>query len=236
MPNAARLEDHHATRADPARSRELTKWVDEARDLVRRSQRRLAAIMAADVVGYSRLMEADEVGTLATLKSRHRRILKPLVSAYRGRVFKLIGDCIFVEFASAVEAIICAVDLQAQMAEANAEQAAHRVMRLRIGINVGDVMVEGRDLYGDGVNIAARVQTLAEPGCVCVSAAVQDQIARRLPLTFEDLGEQVLKNITRSVRVYRVAARLPDDSSFVVSPRLPSHRAAERSSNLRSIA
>src|SRR5262249_13915951 len=153
-----RLEVAHDPRADLCSGRELARWIDEARDVVKRSQRRLAAIMAADVVEYSRLMEIDEVGTLAAMKARHRRVLRPLVAAYRGRVFKLTGDCLFAEFASAVEAIVCAVDIQAQMAEANAGQAAHRVIRLRIGINVGDVMVEGRDLYGDGVNIAARLE------------------------------------------------------------------------------
>jgi class 3 adenylate cyclase len=219
MTNVERLEVPHATRAESCSGRELARWIGEARDLVKRSQRRLAAIMAADVVGYSRLMEIDEVGTLAAMKARHRRVLRPLVAAYRGRVFKLTGDCMFVEFASAVEAIVCALDIQAQMADANGGQADHRVIRLRIGINVGDVMVEGRDLYGDGVNIAARLETLAEPGSVCISAAVQDQIARRLPLTFEDLGEKVLKNIARPVRVYRVAAKLADDPLSAEPPR-----------------
>ena len=177
--------------------------------------------MAADVVGYSRLMELDEAGTLAALKARHRRVLKPLVAAYRGRVFKLIGDCILVEFASAVEAVVCAIDLQAEMAAANADEAEDRAILLRIGINVGDVMVEGRDLYGDGVNIAARLESLAKPGSVCVSAAVQDQVARRLPLTFEDLGDQALKNIARPVRVYRVAANLTIETSLAPSPRSP---------------
>ena len=128
-----------------------------------RAQRRLAAILAADVVGYSRLMEADEAGTLATLKARRREVLEPIVARHRGRVFKVTGDGVLVEFASAVNAVQCAVDLQQGMAAANDGQPEDRQIVLRIGVNLGDVMVEGSDLYGDGVNIAARLETLAEP-------------------------------------------------------------------------
>ncbi len=209
MTEIAEREIAHRTLAESVKGCALAGWIAEARELVQRSQRRLAAIMAADVVGYSRLMEQDEVGTLTALKERRRRILRPLLAEYGGRVFKVAGDCVLVEFASVVAAMVCAVDLQATMAEANAGLAEDRTILLRIGANLGDVMVEGRDLYGDGINVSARLAALAEPGSICVSAAVQDQVARRLPLAFEDLGEQALKNIVRPVRVYRVAAKLP---------------------------
>jgi class 3 adenylate cyclase len=129
-----------------------------------RVQRRLAAILTADVVGYSRLMEQNEGGTLAVLKERRERILEPLVERYDGRIVKLMGDGVLIEFASAVNAVSCAVELQKQMAAANSGAADERCMLLRIGINLGDVIVEGNDLYGDGVNIAARLQVMAAPG------------------------------------------------------------------------
>lgn len=133
----------------------------------KRAQRRLAAILAADVVGYSRLMEQDEAGTLAALKARRQDILVPLVAEHSGRIIKVMGDGVLVEFASAVDAVQCAVELQKYFAGANqGVPEAHRIV-LRIGINLGDVIVEGSDIYGDGVNIAARLETLAEPGCVC---------------------------------------------------------------------
>jgi adenylate cyclase len=213
MSDVAARDIPRTARTDSVRGCELVTWIAEARKLVKHSQCRLAAIMAADVVGYSRLMEEDEAGTLAALKARRRCILRPLVAEYRGRVFKLAGDCALVEFASAVEAIVCAIDLQARMTEANAGLTEDRRIVLRIGINLGDVMVEGTDLYGDGINVAARLETLAEPGSICVSAAVQDQVARRLPLAFEDLGEQALRNIARRVRAYRVAVKLPHGST-----------------------
>src|SRR5262245_30558893 len=129
-----------------------------------RIQRRLAAILAADVVGYSRLMEADEAGTLAVLKARRKDVLEPLVAKHQGRVFKVTGDGVLVEFASAVNAVQCAVDLQRDMAAANSDKSdAHQIV-LRIGVNLGDIVVEGGDLYGDGVNVAARLEALAEPG------------------------------------------------------------------------
>jgi TolB-like protein/class 3 adenylate cyclase/Tfp pilus assembly protein PilF len=169
--------------------------------------RRLAAILAADVVGYSRLMEQDEDGTLAALKARRKEVLQPLVAEHQGRVIKLMGDGALVEFASAVNAVACAVELQKRMAAANEELVEDRRIVLRIGINLGDVIVEGGDLYGEGVNVAARLQTLAEPGTIHVSAKVRDEVQRKLVVAFEDLGERELKNVATPVRVYRVRGR-----------------------------
>src|SRR5262245_14854092 len=170
-----------------------------------RVQRRLAAILAADVVGYSRLMEQDEAGTLAALKSRRKGVLEPLVARYQGRVFKLTGDGVLVQFDSAVNAVQCAVDLQQGMAAATGDQSDGRSIVLRIGVNLGDVLVEGSDLYGDGVNVAARLESIAEPGGILVSGTVFDHAKNKIKAAFEDLGTQVLKNIAEPVRVYRVA-------------------------------
>ena len=153
-------------------------------------RRRLAAILAADVVGYSRMMQADEGGTLAALKSRRTEILKPLVSKHHGRIIKVMGDRVLVEFSSAVEAVSCAVALQEAMAVANEGAEDYRRVVLRVGINLGDVMVEGSDLYGDGVNIAARLEAMAEPGSVVVSEKVRQETVGKLVLSFEDLGER----------------------------------------------
>jgi adenylate cyclase len=169
----------------------------------RQMERRLAAILAADVVSYSRLMEQDEAGTLAALKERRKGILDPLVAAHRGRIVKVMGDGVLVEFASAVKAVACAVELQKRMAAANEGVPEERRILLRIGINLGDVMVEGGDLYGDGVNIAARLEELADPGGICVTAKVHDEVRRKLDLVFEDAGEQTLKNMAEPLRVYR---------------------------------
>src|SRR5215469_2254781 len=159
-------------------------------------RRRLAAILAADVVGYSRMMQADEAGTLAALKARRRDILQPLLAKHHGRVVKLMGDGVLVEFASAVVAVECAVELQQKMEAANGDLPEDRRIRLRLGINVGDVMVEGGDLYGDGVNIAARLQALAEPGSVFVARTVFNHVRGKVKLGVDDLGEKHLKNIT----------------------------------------
>ena len=166
--------------------------------------RRLAAIFAADVAGYSRLMERDEAGTLEALKSRRRNILAPLLTEHHGRIVKLMGDGVLVEFGSAVIAVQCAVDLQRRMDEANAGLAEDRRILLRIGINLGDVIVEGGDLYGEGVNIAARLQAMAVPGGICLSQTMVNHVSNKVEVQFEDLGERKLKNLDRPVRVYRV--------------------------------
>jgi len=169
-----------------------------------RAQRRLAAILAADVVGYSRLMEQDEAGTLSALKTRRRDIFNPLVTQHGGRVVKLMGDGALVEFSSAVAAVQCAVELRKGFAEANRNLPEARRIILRIGINLGDVMIEGSDLYGDGVNVAARLEKLADAGGICISQSVYDQVKRKLDIEFEDLGPHAIKNVTDPVVVFRV--------------------------------
>jgi TolB-like protein/class 3 adenylate cyclase/Tfp pilus assembly protein PilF len=169
-----------------------------------RVQRRLAAILSADVVGYSRLIETDEGGTLAILKDRRRTILVPLVKRHDGRIVKVMGDGVLVEFASAVNAVTCSVELQKRMAESNKDLPEERRIVLRIGINLGDVVVDGGDLYGDGVNVAARLQSIAGPGDICVSGSVYDQVKRKLGFGFDELGPQTIKNISEPVAVYRV--------------------------------
>src|SRR5215469_10823177 len=149
-----------------------------------RVQRRLAAILAADVAGYSRLMQADEAGTLARLKIRRSEVLRPALDRHRGRIVKFMGDGVLVEFASAVDAVECAVELQRGMESANADLPEDQQIRLRIGINLGDVMVEGSDLYGDGVNIAARIEALAAPGSVVVSRTVFNHVRGKVRLGF----------------------------------------------------
>jgi adenylate cyclase len=170
-----------------------------------RVQRRLAAILAADVVGYSRLMEGDEAGTLARLKERHKNVLEPLVTSHQGRIFKVAGDGVLAEFGSAVNAVQCAVDLQNGMAVANRDGPENHHIVLRIGVNLGDVIGEGGDLFGDSVNIAARLEALADPGGVLVSGSVYDYVRNKVRVSFEDLGAQTLKNISEPVRAYRVA-------------------------------
>lgn len=145
-------------------------------------ERRLVAILAADVVGYSRLMEEDEAGTLAALKVRREEVLKPLVAKHQGRIFKVIGDGVLVEFASAVNAVQCAIQLQDAMAAANSVQPEERRIVLRIGLNLGDVIVEGSDLYGDGVNIAARLESIAQPGGIVVSGTAYDHVRNKVQL------------------------------------------------------
>ena len=170
----------------------------------KRAERRLAAILAADVVGYSRLMERDEAGTLAALKARRKEVLEPLVAKHQGRIFKVSGDGVLVEFASAVNAVQCAVELQEAMTVANADVPNDHHIVLRIGVNLGDVMVEGSDLYGEGVNIAARLEALADAGSVIVSRTVFNHVRGKVKFGFDDLGDQQLKNISESVQVYRL--------------------------------
>jgi len=174
-----------------------------------RIQRRLAAILAADVVGYSRLMEQDEADTLTALKARRRDVLDPLVARHQGRIFKVTGDGVLVEFGSAVNALQCAVDLQQDMAAANGGEPDDCHIVLRIGVNLGDVMVEGSDLYGDGVNIAARLEAIAEPGGILVSGTAYDHIKSKVKVGFDDLGAQALRNIVEPVRAYRVSGTPP---------------------------
>src|SRR5262245_32828175 len=168
-------------------------------------QRRLAAILAVDVVGYSRLMEQDEASTLVRLKARRKEVLEPLIAKHQGRIFKLTGDGVLIEFGSAVNAVQCAVELQHNMAAANSDLSDDRHIVLRIGVNLGDVMVEGSDLYGDGVNVAARLEALAEPGSILVSGTAYDYVRNKVKVRFDDLGHQTLKNIVEPVRAYRAA-------------------------------
>ncbi len=171
-----------------------------------RIQRRLAAILAADVVGYGQLMERDDAGTLAALKSRRRDVLDPIVAKHQGRIFKVTGDGVLIEFASAVNAVQCAVDLQHGMAATNDDQPEDLHIVLRIEVNLGDVLVEGSDLYGDGINIAARLEALADPGGILVSGTAYDHTKNKIKIGFNDLGAQNLKNIAEPIRAYRVAS------------------------------
>ena len=195
--------------------------------------RRLAAILAADVVGYTRLMGEDEAGTLAALKAHRQDFIDPTVAKHGGRIVKLMGDGALVEFASAVSAVACAAELQQGMAARNADVSEDRRTTLRIGINLGDVIIDGDDLYGDGVNIAARIEGLAAPGGICVSGKVHEEVRNRLDLAFEDLGPQEVKNVAEPIRVYRVVTgaapapqppalqrtlSLPDTPSIAVLP------------------
>src|SRR5438270_4005631 len=169
-----------------------------------RVERRLAAILAADIAGYSRLIGSDEEGTLASLRAVRREVIDPSIAEYRGRIVKTTGDGMLVEFQSVLDALRCAARVQRELAERNQPVAAERRMEFRVGIHQGDIVVEDDDIFGDGVNVAARLEGLAEPGGICVSARVQQDVAGRLDLTFDDLGEQCLKNIVRPVRVDRV--------------------------------
>ena len=170
-----------------------------------RAVRRLAAILAADVVGYSRLMGQDERGTLDRLKAHREEFVTPLVARHRGRVVNHPGDSVLCEFPSVVEAVACAMAIQAGMAGRERDVPEPERIRLRIGVNLGDVLAEGKDIYGDGVNVAARLEGLAEPGGICVSGQVRDEVRGKLELDFVDLGEPALKNIARPVRAWRVA-------------------------------
>src|SRR6201747_2335206 len=177
-------------------------------------QRRLGAIMAADVVGYSRLMGTDEMGTLTSLKTHRRELVDSAITEHHGRTVKTAGDGMLVEFASVVDAVSCAVNVQRSMVRRNVGIPQDKQIVFRIGINVGDIIIDGGDIFGDGVNIAARLETLCEPGGVCISRAANDQIRDKLSLAFADLGEQTVKNISRAVGVFGLTAKdieaLPD--------------------------
>src|SRR6516225_6967292 len=176
---------------------------------VERVERKLAAILAADVVGYSRLMGVDEAGTLAQLKAHRRELIDPKIAEHRGRVVKTTGDGILIEFPSVVEAVSCAVEVQQGMVERNADVPEDKRITFRVGVNLGDIIIDGDDIYGDGVNIAARLEAMAEPGMVCLSAAAWDQARGKVPFGADDLGEHQLKNIERPVRVFRIASGAP---------------------------
>src|SRR5271167_523419 len=179
-------------------------------------ERKLTAILCADVYGYSRLMGEDEEATLVTLTA-HRKIIDSLIERHHGRFVNSAGDSVLAEFASVVEAVTCAVSIQTVLRAENAELPMERRMELRIGVNLGDVMVEGEQIYGDGVNVAARLESLADPGGICISGTVYEQVRDKLALSYEDRGEQAVKNIARPVHVWRVlldgtpapAGRLP---------------------------
>src|ERR1700755_2516590 len=170
-------------------------------------QRRLAAILAADVVGYSRLMGADEMGTHTALKSHRRELIDNTIAEHRGRIVKNTGDGMLVEFASVVDAVSCAVNVQRSMVQRNASIPEDKQIVFRIGINIGDIIIDDDDIFGDGVNIAARLEALCEPGGVCISRAANDQIRNKLSVAFADLGEQTVKNISRAVGVFGLGAR-----------------------------
>jgi TolB-like protein/class 3 adenylate cyclase len=198
-----------------------------------RVERRLAAIMAADVVGYSRLMGADEEGTLASLRTLRRELIHPKFDQHKGRIVKTTGDGMLVEFASVVDAVRCAVEMQREMVVRNLGVPNDQRIEIRVGINLGDIIVEDGDIFGDGVNVAARLEALAEPGGICVSRVVRDQVRDKLDFSFDDMGEQAVKNIARPVRVFHVRVTesaiappesptpmlaLPDKPSLVVLP------------------
>ena len=169
-----------------------------------RVERRLAAILAGDIAGYSRLMSVDEEGTLHDLKVHRKELVDPKITEHRGRIVKTTGDGILVEFVSVVDAVRCAVDIQRGMADRNTNVPIDKRIQFRIGINVGDIIIDGGDIFGDGVNVAARLETLADPGGIMVSSVVHDQVRDKLSFGFEDMGEQVVKNIPRPVNVHRV--------------------------------
>ena len=194
-----------------------------------RARRRLAAILALDVVGYSRMMGEDEVGTLKALIDCRRNIVEPLVSDHNGRIVKLMGDGALLEFASVVDAVDCGIAIQDAFVDRNAAARDGKTVHLRIGINLGDIIIEGGDIYGDGINVAARLEAIAEPGTICISGTVFDQVKDKIEIGFDDLGLQEVKNISQPVRVYRLSSevaksppaaqpRLPDKPSLAVLP------------------
>jgi adenylate cyclase len=184
-------------------------------------ERRLAAILLADVAGYSRLTGKDEANTLVSLKTHQKEVIDPTIAKHHGRIVRLMGDGLLAEFGSIVEAVECAVAIQNEMAERNAGIPQEKRMEFRMGVNLGDVIVEGGDLFGDGVNVAARLEALAEPGSVCLSRAARDQILDKVSIELEDLGEFAFKNIARPVRVYRVAKTYSTNARGISTSSLP---------------
>src|SRR5262245_47391037 len=178
-------------------------------------ERRLAAILAADVVGFSALMERDEAGTFARLKAGRRELFEPEIARHHGRIFKLMGDGLLAEFASVVDAVECAVSLQRGLAERSQSVPEAERIQVRIGVNLGEVIVEGDDRYGEGVNIATRLEQLAEPGAIYVSGKVAKEVAKKLAFAFQSMGEQKVKNISEPVSIYRVKF---DDETIAPSP------------------
>jgi class 3 adenylate cyclase len=197
-----------------------------------RVERRLAAILAADVAGYSRLMGLDEVGTARILRE-HRAVSDGLVAKHGGRIVKATGDGILLEFPSVVDAVESAVAVQAAMAERNDGVPEDRRMLFRIGINLGDILIQGDDILGDGVNIAARLEGIAEPGGICVSSSAYDQIRGKVAIEFTDLGEQSLKNIARPVRAYAVAGDGPGQGRVGDAKRTPGAKSFHSGAALR---
>src|SRR3984893_6536135 len=196
------------------------------------STRRLAAILAADVAGYSRLMGADEEGTHERLKAVHRQLVDPKITEHHGRIVKTTGDGLLVEFPSVVDAMCCAAEMQRGMIDREPELSDERRIRFRIGINLGDVIVENDDIFGDGVNVAARLEALAEPEGICISRVVRDQIRDKLPYQFEDLGEQTVKNIARPVRVYALRT---EGAAYPPASRVPAVSRRRRSAVVAAI-
>jgi adenylate cyclase len=190
--------------------------------------RRLAAILAADVVGYSRLMGADEEGTHERVQSHLRELVDPMIREHHGRVFKTTGDGVLAEFASVVDAVRCAGEIQRAMADRDLDLAEERRLRFRIGVNLGDVIADGDDIYGDGVNIAARLEALAAPGGICISGTVRDHVGERLPYVFEDMGGQNVKNIARPVRVYALHPEPAPAATVAGAVPIPKPAAAPR--------
>ena len=181
------------------------------------TQRRLTAILAADMVGYSRQMGADEAGTLAALKSLRSDLIDNKIADNHGRIVKLTGDGMLVEFSSVVHAVACAVEIQRAMRNRNSEITPDNCIEFRIGINLGDVIVEGDDIYGDGVNVAVRIESIAEPGGIAISSSVRDHVGNRLDLHFEDRGEQQFKNIDKPTRVYNVVLDKPEMTGMITA-------------------
>jgi len=199
-------------------------------------QRRLAAVLAADVAGYGRLMGADEEGTLAQLKAIKKAVVDPTIAAHRNRIVNARGGRVLVEFASAVDAVRSAVEIQRGVVEQNAAQPRDRRIEFRIGIHVGDIMFDENDIFGDGVNIASRLEAMAEPGGICISEGALREIRGKLDIDCDDLGPQILKNITEPVRAWRVRLDAPDADAHPAPPGGNRASAASRPSEQREVA